>query len=651
MKNKKINTFVIFSISIIFLELLMKYVVLGKVIDKGLLYLVIFLLPMVLLLSFISKLFNDKVNMVITFLLMGIITIYFEVQYVFYTLMDTLFSFSTVGLADQALDFMDIVRDTIGTHLPVFLLILVPFLLLIILSIIHRVDYHKYKKESKIALIIMLLLSYGVSFIYLIPNKNNSDSVYKLYFNTDNSNEIIDNFGFINFFKIDVKRVLFGYNNEVLVENNEVINKKDKKEKKEEKEIVYKENILNINFDEKSSNNKEIQNLNEYFKSSTPTKQNEYTGMFKGKNIIFILAEGYNEVAMDKDRTPTLYKMYNEGFKFTNFYSPVFLSTTGGEFQSTTGLIPTQETLLLWKNKKPDILFGLGHAFSNVGYRAQSYHNWTYTYYKRHLTMGTLGFSNYTGCNNGLEKRMNCKWLPSDIEMMDVTTPDYLGKDGNFVTFYVTVSGHSPYNNSDNIAKKYLDQIDSNLSSQGRYYLASQMELDKALEELIKKLEESGELDNTVIAMVGDHYPYTLSIDEMNELASYKKDEIVEVNKSNFFLWSSSMEKPITVEKTGSQIDVLPTLLNLFGIEYDSRMIIGKDILSDYPGLAIFSNRSWVSDYGTYFANTRNFVLREGKTLDNQEEYIKSINNRVANGFSVSKLLMNNRYYNYILDK
>ena len=80
-------------------------------------------------------------------------------------------------------------------------------------------------------------------------------------------------------------------------------------------------------------------------------------------------------------------------------------------------------------------------------------------------------------------------------------------------------------------------------------------------------------------------------------------------------------------------------------------MIVGKDILSDYPGLAIFSNRSWVSDYGTYFSNTRTFNLKDGKVLDNQDEYINSMNQRVANGFSISKMLMNNRYYNYIFDK
>ena len=122
--------------------------------------------------------------------------------------MDTLFSFSTIGLADQALDFMDIVKDTISSHLPIFLLILLPLILLVILNIIHRVDYHKYKKESKIALLIMFTIAYGVTFVYLLPNKNNTNSVYKLYFNTDDANSMIDNFGFINYVKVDVKRVL-----------------------------------------------------------------------------------------------------------------------------------------------------------------------------------------------------------------------------------------------------------------------------------------------------------------------------------------------------------------------------------------------------------------------------------------------------------
>ena len=344
--------------------------------------------------------------------------------------------------------------------------------------------------------------------------------------------------------------------------------------------------------------------------------------------------------------------MVNNGFVFNNFYSPVFLSTTGGEFQATTGLIPTQEILSTWKKKTPKISYALGNTFSQLGYRIHSYHNWTYTYYKRNITMKTLGFTNYLGCGNGLEDRMDCGWLPQDSKMIEVTTPDYLNKEGNFVTYYVTVSGHSPYNSGDNIARIHLDSVkDLTYSDSVKYYLAAQVELDKMLEELIKDLEESGELDNTVIALVGDHYPYTLSIDEMNEAATYEKDDTIEVNHSNFILWNNQIEEPIVIDKVGSQIDVLPTILNLFGIDYDSRLIVGKDILSDYEGLAIFSNRSWTSDYGSYDSSTKTFTLKEGKELKDEtiEEYVTRINNRVANSFSISKLIIDNNYYEYIL--
>ena len=177
------------------------------------------------------------------------------------------------------------------------------------------------------------------------------------------------------------------------------------------------------------------------------------------------------------------------------------------------------------------------------------------------------------------------------------------------------------------------------------------MELDKMLETLITKLEESGELEDTVIALVGDHYPYTLSIDEMNEMSSYKKDATIEVNHSNFILWNSEMTEPIVVDKVGSQIDVLPTILNLFGVEYDSRLIVGQDILSDYEGIAIFSNRSWVTDYGSYDSSTKKFTLKQGKELENEEEYIERINNRVANSVSISKMIITTDYYSYILDE
>ena len=654
MKRINIKPSLFYAVTILYLEILSKVIITDHTLNNGLVYLLIFTLPFILLITLLTKIFPRIINKINSFILMGIITVYFEVQLIFHRLFSVPFSFSTIGLADQALDFTNIIKDAILSNLLHFVLFLLPFILLIILN--KKIDYNRYHKYSIISLIIMFALSYGAIFVTLIPNKSEMNSPYKLYFKIDDQASIIDTFGMLTYTKIDIKRQLFGYESEIVLDNEEemVI-------PVEEGEIDYGFNALELDF-EKATNNKNIKTLNTYFSNSNPSNKTKYTGMFKDKNLIFILAEGFNEIAVDEQRTPTLYKMVHTGFDFTNFYSPVFLSTTGGEFQATTGLIPTQEILGAWKSKMPTIYYGLGNAFSRIGYRAQSYHDWTYTYYSREKTMKTIGFTNYMGCGNGLEKRLHtdnelrymkypCQWLEFDSDMVNVTAPLYMGQEGNYVTYYVTVSGHSPYNYNDIIANHHFDTVkDLNYSSQVKYYLASQVELDKMLEALVKQLEENGELDDTVIALVGDHYPYTLSTEEMNEAASYTKDGVIEINRSNFILWNNAMEEPIVVDKVGSQIDVLPTLLNLFGIEYDSRLILGKDILSNSEGIAVFSNRSWVTDYGWYQASSRRFTLREGMELENQDEYINRINNKVNNYFSISKLIVDNDYYTYIIE-
>ena len=652
----KIHPAIFYTFTILYLELMARFIITKQVFNPDFIYVIIFSIPFVILCTLLTKLFPKIINRILAILLVLIFTVYFEANFIFKSLDMGILSLSSFALADQAVDFANIVVDTIKKYWYFFITFLVPFLSLIILF--RKIDFTRYHKQSITSLFIMFIISYLSTFIYLAPNYKSDDSLYKLYFKEDAAEKIIDNFGLLTYSKVDIKRYLFGYENEIImggtdepIELAPVI---------EEGEKDYGFNQLELDFD-KSTKNKNIQTLNTYFSNVPASNKTEYTGMFEGKNLIFILAEGFNEIAVDEERTPTLYKMIHTGFDFKNFYSPVFLSTTGGEFQATTGLIPTQETLAAWKNKTPTISYGLGNAFRDIGYRAQSYHDWTYTYYARQKTMKTLGFVNYMGCGNGLEKKLHtnaelsrmkyaCNWLEFDSDMVEVTAPLYMGQEGNFVTYYVTVSGHSPYNSGDVIARRHWDTVkDLNYSPIVKYYLASQVELDKMLEALVTKLEESGELDNTVIALVGDHYPYTLSKDEMNEAASYYKDGVIEINRSNFILWSNSMKEPVVVEKVGSQIDVLPTLLNLFGIEYDSRLILGKDILSDAEGIAIFSNRSWVTDYGWYQASSRKFTLKDGKELENQDEYIKRINAKVSNYYSISKLIVDNDYYTYIL--
>ena len=233
--------------------------------------------------------------------------------------------------------------------------------------------------------------------------------------------------------------------------------------------------------------------------------------------------------------------------------------------------------------------------------------------------------------------------------MIENTVNDFIDKD-KFMVFYATVSGHATYSWGNASSKKHKEEYMSagyDYSTAPASYIAAQMELDKALELLINKLDESGKLEDTVIALVGDHYPYELTIDEINEISTYKKDDIVEVNRSNFILWNSEMDT-VKINKVGSQIDVIPTIYNVFGLDYDSRLFIGKDILSTEGGLAMFGNRSWVTDKGTYFAASGKFVSKE--TIENEKEYVSTINKIVNNKITMSKLIIENNYYKKVLN-
>lgn len=632
------SPFFIYFLQIIFLEMLCHYFFIKNTLNTSIIYIIVFSVTFALILSLITKLFSKILNKILTILLSFIITLYFEFQFIFFKLFSVPFSFNTIGLADQALDFLNIIKDAITSNIIPVLIMLIPFIFFIF--VIKRLEYSSYDHYQLISYIFLIIASLTVDYCYLTHDKDASYSPYKLYNEVDDQIAIINQFGLMTYTGIDIKRTVFGFEiKDIKLSVDKILNVTDFQE-----EIIYGKNKLDIDFNDliSKTDNKALRSMHEFFRDSESSNKNKYTGIFKDKNLIFILAEGFNEVAVSENRTPTLYRLIHEGFNFTNFYSPVFLSTTGGEFQATTGLIPTQEILKSWKSKEPTLSYALGHSFNTLGYDVNAYHDWTYTYYKRHLTMKTLGYDNYMGCNNGMEKLLSCEWLPSDTLMMKETAPLYMNQE-HFHTYYVTVSGHSPYVKGANIVNKHYDSVkDLNISDGIKNYLASQIELDKALEELLKELEVSGHLDDTVIALVGDHYPYTLSTNEINEVSSIKKDDIVEVNHSNFILWSNGIE-PVTITKTGSQIDVLPTLLNLFGIEYDSRLIVGKDILSDYEGLAIFSNRSWVSDLGTYFANQRKFVPKEGITVDS--DYVDRINKRVSNAFIMSKLIIDNDYY------
>ena len=645
---KKISLCLVYFISFLWMELLYKVFIYNNILRLSLINMLLFLIVFSLFCYLISKLFNEKINKIIYIVILSIIAVWFSAEYVVKSYFDFYISLSTFEVADQVGDFLGKAVIETLKRIPGIILFFIPMILGIIFSKFINFKHNNFKKNLIFTLI--FVLSIGLYILGLNINKNESYSPYQLYYNVNDVSLNMENFGVLNTFVIDLDRTLFGFEEKIIINNG--LNDNEIKENIDEN-IVYNYNNLDINFDEliNKENNEIVKKIHEYIKNDTGTLQNEYTGMFKGKNLILFMAESYNEIAVNKELTPTLYKLVNSGFVFENFYTPTIYSTIGGEFQELTGLY-AQSTSILSKFRSGDISFpqGIGNMFNNLDYSTFAYHNNSYKFQDRNKYLKSLGFNNFKACYNGLEKLINCnEWPQSDVAMIENTIGDYINED-KFMVFYASVSGHASYTWGNAQSKKHKEEYMSaglNYSEGPASYIAAQMELDKALELLIKKLDEAGKLENTVIALVGDHYPYELTIDEINEVSTYEKDEVVEVNRSNFILWNSEMDI-IKVSKVGSQLDVIPTIYNAFGINYDSRLFIGKDILSTEGGIAMFGNRSWVTDKGTYFAASRKFVPKE--KVEVEEDYVNKINQIVNNKITMSKLIIENNYYKKVLD-
>lgn len=411
-------------------------------------------------------------------------------------------------------------------------------------------------------------------------------------------------------------------------------------------------NVMDIDLTARSKGNSTIASMSAYFASTPGTPKSEYTGLFEGKNLILVCAESFNVHMIDPQITPTLYKMMTQGFYFTDFYQPAWgVSTSDGEYSFLMGNIPKAGVNSMFHSRTNLNYFTLPSALKRLGYSTYAYHNNTYTYYNRDQTHLNLGFDVWMGMGNGMEKYVKKIWPESDLEMMVGTIPLYADHQP-FCAYYMTVSGHPNYNwggnNMASLNRKTVEGL--NYSEEVKAYIACNLELEKAMTYLIEELENRGILDDTVIVLCPDHYPYGLSAEGFDELAGHTLERNFEFYKNVLIIYNSATPS-VKVDKPCYSIDIQPTLLNLFGCEYDSRLIMGKDILSPAEGLVIFRNYSWISEKGRYNARTSKFTPAPGVIIPDTAAYIQTMNTIVRNRTLYSAYILENNYYYYIFGR
>ncbi len=404
--------------------------------------------------------------------------------------------------------------------------------------------------------------------------------------------------------------------------------------------------------------------LSEYIKSRIPTNKNEYTGIFAGKNLILITAEAFSKEVIDPALTPTLYRMANKGIVFEDFYQPAWGgSTSTGEYSWLTGLAPSYATAMMASSSK-NLYFTMGNQLQRLGYFSCAYHNGSYYYYDRNLTHPNLGYSQFIGVGNGLEEGLTRGEFPhSDREMIDFTLPQFIHEQP-FSIYYMTISGHASYGFSSDTNDMAIKnrEVTEHLpySAQVQAYLACNMELEYAMESLLKQLEEADIADDTVIALVPDHYPYGLSpasawgtgADGLSELYGYSADTPWRRDHNAAIIWCGELEKrdePIRIQGPTSSLDLLPTLSNLFGLEFDSRLLAGHDVLADTEPLVFWNDGSWLTEKGCFNAQGSVFTPAEGSEVD--QAYLDRIHADVANKINLSLTILQYDYYGLLFGK
>lgn len=638
---KKLNLLIYYILFIVYEELIFSCLV-YKTFPTSLWLIILFSIPIAVILNLITSVFKPKINKFLTYIITIAFIILFSAQIVYYSMYEAIISFFSMMHGGQITEFMEAIIDVVLRNWYGIALFALPLVILIVLSkkkvlLFERNSLKEIAIKMTSVVVVHLVALLCVNFI----NTNMMYSNKNLYYNIHIPKVTANRMGLLTTMRLDLQRFIFGFEEKLSVETSIT--------PIEEEENSY--NVTYIDFDKLIQNeeNNTIKEMHEYFSSQEASKKNKYTGMFKGKNLIVLVGESFSSLAIREDLTPNLYKLYKEGFQFDNFYTPIFpVSTADGEYITDTSLIPKEGVWSFLKIAGNYMPYSYPNVFEKQGYSSNAYHNHTATYYERDKYIETMGYNSYLAVGTGLEDRMDTSnWPNSDYEMVKTTMDDYINNE-KFMAYYMTVSGHMNYTKIGNMmVYRNWDQVkDLPYSHKAKSYLAANIELDKAVGELIRRLEEAGKLEDTVIVISGDHYPYGLTLEEINELSTFERDDKFEKYRMPFLIWSGSMKEPIKVEKIGSSLDVLPTVLNLFGAEFDSRLLIGRDILSDTEPLVIFSDRSFITDKGKYNAVTGEFIANEGTTVE--EGYVDKINTIIYKKYQMSRLILENDYYKHI---
>lgn len=524
---------------------------------------------------------------------------------------------------------------------PVYYLALIPPLVTTLLS--YRIEYSQTKNilPAVLAAVCAILLEAGAHFTLV------NTPYASLYSNPRFIDRSIREFGLSRFLIQDFRSIHQDSSELLMPETtaDPTISSETQEAASSEDAVSRKNDIDDTSWNElmQADDNDERKKIDQYLMSRTVTDYNDHTGMFQDYNVVYVMIEAFDYMAIDPQLTPTLYKMKEEGWDFTHHYTPKFSCATGeSEFVSEISLVPMSDVCTPNQWASNDWQNSIFNLFEHAGYYTSAYHNWIDEYYDRRILYSQSGCEAYLNYDDLNYTRL---WgWQSDLEMMELTIPYWINQD-RFFSLYVTTSTHFPYDQGSELGNRYLNEVSAvhpDYPLLVQRYISKAIELDKSMAYLLSQLEEAGKLDNTLIVLFADHHPLETPLQILADYGGQEADRLngFDEDRTPFILYTPSM-KPEKLERFNSTFDILPTVVNLIGLDYDPRIYVGSDYFDPASKLVIFPNGSWITDNGSYYASDDT----HDDTLGQEE--IDARNLEVQNLFTISRMIYDSDYFHY----
>ena len=395
----------------------------------------------------------------------------------------------------------------------------------------------------------------------------------------------------------------------------------------------------------------QTQEIRDYFAEDQDSGANEMTGLLQDKQVVLVLMESMDDW-MIGEHTPTISRLMEEGISFENFYTPGYggIRTFNTEFCINTGSFLSSQGGYAFDYVTNTYSQSLAAQLRQQGYSALTFHYNDPSFYSRGVFSEALGYEDYVcyGDYLGDMDEEAVKQLLYDDQLLfdNAGLKDVFFRDGKRLNFIITRSAHLSYKYNEVLShwglKKYPQYrgLTGNEETDCAYLKAKLV--DDLFARLLLELEQRGELENTVIIGVTDHYTYGYK-DMDSLLALSGVEETLLLEKTPCFIWSAELS-PMKVEKTLNTADFLPTVLNILGVE--SRFdYIGHDAFDpSYEGFVPFPDGSWITSDLAYSAETDQILyLQEDAAAESGMR--ESMAELVSTFTGINNLILDTDYY------